>query len=235
MMERVVATARDAGAPIHIHVAEDACDEKDSLDKYGIRTAQRLRKEGALDEGDLIAHGVHLDASEIEIVRASGAWIAHNPRSNMNNGVGYAPALDLGERVALGTDGLDGDMFAETRACYLKAREASSEPGPGFALARLATGAMVAGSLFGEPALGRLEAGAPADLIVLDYHSPTPVEPANLAGHLVFGMGAWLVRDVIVAGRWIVRDRRHQLIDEDDLAARARAAAPKLWERMARI
>jgi cytosine/adenosine deaminase-related metal-dependent hydrolase len=150
----------------------------------------------------------------------------------MNNGVGYAPALALGERVALGTDGIDGDMFAEARACYLKAREVSLGAGPAFALERLTTGASVAASLFGEPALGRLEAGAPADLIVLDYRSPTPLERANLAGHMVFGIGAWLVRDVLVGGKWVVRDRRHQLVDEEDLATRARVAAPKLWERM---
>src|SRR5665809_76794 len=87
-------------------------------------------------------------------ISCTGAWVAHNPRSNMNNGVGYAPVQEMGERVALGTDGIDGDMFAETRVCYLKAREASWKTGPAFATERLATGADVVGSLFGEPALG---------------------------------------------------------------------------------
>jgi putative selenium metabolism protein SsnA len=233
-MERVVGAARDLGAPIHIHVAEDAADERDSLDRFGKRTAHRLSEEGALAEGDLVAHGVHLDDSEIEAVRSSGAWVAHNPRSNLNNGVGYAPALRLGERVGLGTDGIDGDMFAEAKVAYLKAREATLEAGPDWALSRLTAGSGVMGAVFGEPAFGRLEVGAPADLVVLDYPAPTPLTGSNLAGHFLFGLGSRFVRDVMVAGEWVVRDRRHQLVDEDELAARCGEAAPKLWERMER-
>ncbi|MGH2827521.1 MAG: amidohydrolase family protein [Actinomycetota bacterium] len=229
-MEELVACARNLGAPLHIHVAEDAFDEDDSMERYGLRTAERLASRGALAEGDLIAHGVHLDDSEINAVRASGAFVAHNPRSNMNNGVGYAPALRLGERVALGTDGIDGDMLAETKACYLKAREASWSAGVGFAVDRLAQGHSVAGSLFGEPALGRLSAGAPADLVVLEYEAPTPVDETNLGGHLIFGRPT--VRDVMVAGRWVVRSGKHVDIDEQELRAECSRAAPRLWKRM---
>jgi putative selenium metabolism protein SsnA len=233
-LDELVSTARDSRAPIHIHVAEDALDEHDSLERYGVRTAHRLVQMGALGEGDLIAHGVHLDDGEVDAVRASGAWVAHNPRSNMNNGVGYAPVAALGERVALGTDGIDGDMFSEARACYLKAREASWKATPSVALDRLSAGAFVVGASFGEPVLGELSPGAPADLMVLDYSAPTPVEAGNVGGHLVFGMGSRAVRDVMVAGRWVVRGRRHQLIDEAELAAKCRAEAPRLWTRMER-
>lgn len=231
-MEALVAEARAHRAPVHIHLAEDGADERDALERYGMRTAHRLAKAGALADADLVAHGVHLDEGEQRIVREAGAWLVHNPRSNMNNGVGYAPVLRMGPRVALGTDGIDGDMFTETRACYLKAREASWEIGPGFAVERLVAGARVAAAMFGEPLLGTLQEGAPADLVVLDYRAPTPLRPENLAGHLLFGMTAAAVRDVMVAGRWVVRGRRHQLVDEDELAARCREAAPMLWKRM---
>ncbi|MDQ3765849.1 MAG: amidohydrolase family protein, partial [Actinomycetota bacterium] len=234
-LDALVGEARDLGAPLHIHLAEDGCDQRDSLERYGTRVVHRLIRADALGEGDLVAHGVHLDDSEIDALVTSGAWVAHNPRSNMNNGVGYARASDMGERVALGTDGLDGDMFAEVRACYLKGRETMLDIGPDWAQRRLFTGAGLVGSVFGEPALGSLEAGAPADLIVLDAHLPTPLSEANMAGHLMFGMNASHVRDVMVAGRWIVRDRRHLLIDEEAVAARCRVAAPDLWARMAEI
>ena len=150
----------------------------------------------------------------------------------MNNRVGNAPVSQLGERVVLGTDGIDGDMFAETLACYLKSREASSSSGPDFAMERLSSGAGFAGSMFGEPALGTLAAGAPADLVVLDLDVPTPLSETNIAGHMVFGFDSRHVRDVMVRGEWIVRDPRHVLIDEAELAARCREAAPKLWTRM---
>ena len=231
-MDALVGAARSAGVPVHIHVAEDAYDQEHSLDTYGVRVTHRLADAGALEEGDLVAHGVWLSDDEVALIRSSGAWVAHNPRSNMNNGVGYAPALEMGERVALGTDGIDGDMFEETRACYLKARERSLEAAPADAVRRLATGATVTGSVFGEPALGTLEPGAPADLTVLEYRSPTPVDDHNLTGHYIFGLGAWAVRDVMVAGRWVIRDRVHQLVDESELAARCEQSARHLWARM---
>jgi len=231
-MDALVGGARDHRVPVHIHLAEDRSDEDDSLQKYRMRTAHRLAHGGALAAGDLVAHGVHLDETELRLVAESGAWVAHNPRSNMNNGVGYAPVLRMGPRVALGTDGIDGDMFTETRACYLKAREASWESGPGFAVDRLTAGAAIMGRMFSEPLLGTLEPGAPADLIVLEYRVPTPLTAANAAGHFLFGLTAAAVRDVMVAGQWVVRNRRHQLVDEDALAARCRDAAPRLWKRM---
>jgi putative selenium metabolism protein SsnA len=231
-MEEMVSAARAAGAPVHIHLAEDEHDERHSVESYGMRAALRLARAGALEEGDLVAHGVWLDDEEVALVRSSGAWLAHNPRSNMSNGVGYAAALEMGERVALGSDGIDGDMFAEARACYLKARERSLRTAPADAMRRLAAGAALVGSMFGEPALGTLEPGAPADLVVLDYQPPTPLEASNLASHFTFGLGAWAVRDVMVAGRWVVRERRHQMIDETELAARGREAARRLWSRM---
>jgi putative selenium metabolism protein SsnA len=231
-LEHLIGAARDSALPVHVHLAEDSCDERDSLDRYGVRTAQRLAAAGALEEGDLVAHGVWLDADEIALLRTSGAWLAHNPRSNMNNGVGYAPAQELGPRVALGTDGIDGDLFAEARACYLRGRERSQETAPGWAMERLAAGSALVGASFGEPALGRLEPGAPADLVVLDYGSPTPLHSSNFAGHYLFGLSAAHVRDVMVAGRWVLRDRRSALIDEDGLSARCRAAARRLWDGM---
>ena len=230
-LEALVGAARQARAPLHVHLAEDDFDETDSLERYGVRTALRLREAGALAAGDLVAHGVCLDSEEVGALRSSGAWLAHNPRSNMNNAVGYAPVAAMGARVALGTDGIDGDMFAEARACHLRGREAGADPA---SLDRLAQGAELAGARFGEPLLGRLVPGAPADLVVLDYDPPTPLDASNLAGHYLFGLGAWAVRDVMVAGRWIVRDRSHVLVDEEQLAARCRAAAPSLWERMQR-
>jgi putative selenium metabolism protein SsnA len=233
-MEALVGAARDSGSPLHIHVAEDAIDERDSIDNYGVRTVDRLLQAGALQEGDVIAHGVHLDERERRTVRASGAWVAHNPRSNMNNSVGYAPVADMGPLVGLGTDGIDGDMLAELRACYLRGQEAGVPSASTWSVERLAAGSALAASCFGEPALGTLYPGAPADLVVLDYNPPTPLSSDNLPGHLLFGLSAASVRDVMVGGRWIVRDGRHQLVDEDELKARCRHAARKLWARMER-
>ena len=84
-------------------------------------------------------------------------------------------------------------------------------------------------------ALGALDPGAPADLVVLDYRPPTPLTAENLAGHLLFGLDRSHVRSTMVAGRFVLRDRRITTVDEAQVLARARTAAAALWERMARL
>jgi cytosine/adenosine deaminase-related metal-dependent hydrolase len=149
----------------------------------------------------------------------------------MNNRVGHARVRSF-DRLALGTDGIGGDMFAESKAAYWRARESDPSIGPTWVLERLAESARFAGSAFGEALLGRIEPGAPADLVVLEYDPPTPLTEENLAGHWVFGLTARQVRDVMVAGRWVVRDRRLVQADDEELTARSREFASRLWGRM---
>ena len=151
----------------------------------------------------------------------------------MNNAVGYAPTAAL-KRAALGTDGIDGDMFAEARAAYLKMRETGRGDAMEATLQLLAGGHRLGAALFGLP-FGKLDAGAPADLVVLDYRPPTPLTSANLGAHLLFGIGRVHVRSVMAAGRWVVRDRVMTTVDAAATAEKARAVAAALWERMARL
>lgn len=224
--------ARERAVGLHVHVAEDAADELDSEARFGLRVVARLAAAGAIDGRSLLAHGVHLDPGEIEIVRDAGATIVHNARSNMNNAVGRAPLASLGDRVALGTDGIGADMFEEGRAAYFRRREEDVGTGMAWPLDRLAEGARVAGEAFGERLLGRLVPGAPADVVVLRYPAVTPVDASTLAAHWLFGMGAGSVRDVIVAGDLVVRDGRPVRVDADALAAETRDGAIRLWRRL---
>lgn len=227
-----VSLARKWAVGLHVHVAEDAADELDAEARFGTRVAARLAAAGALDARALLAHGVHLDPSEVELVRAAGATVVHNARSNMNNAVGRAPIGGLGTRVALGTDGIGGDLFEEGRAAWFRRREEAVETSLTWALDRLAEGARVAGEAFGEPLLGRLEPGAPADAVVLHYPAVTPLDADTLAAHWLFGLGAASVRDVIVDGELVVRDARLVRIDADVAAAATRSASVDLWRRL---
>jgi putative selenium metabolism protein SsnA len=226
-----VDVAGSAGAGIHIHVAEDAADERDAEARFGRRVVTRLAETGALDGRALLAHCIHLDEDELEALRASGATAVHNPRSNMNNRVGHAPVGSFG-RLALGTDGVGGDMFAESKAAYWRGHEADAAVSPEWVLERMAESSRFAGSAFGEPLLGRIEPGAPADLIVLEYQPPSPLADANLAGHWVFGLSSRQVRDVFVAGRPVVRNREPTRADRPRMSGQAREFAEKLWTRM---
>jgi putative selenium metabolism protein SsnA len=224
--------ARGLGIGIHIHAAEDDADERDALAQGGMRVVSRLARAGALDDRTLLAHGVHLDDQEIALVHAAGASIAHNARSNMNNSIGRAPVEVHGTRVALGTDGIGSDMFEESRAAYFRLREDDLDAGPDWALERMAHGARLAARAFGEPKLGTIAPGAPADLVVLDYSSPAPLHAGNLGGHWIFGLSSRHVRDVMVDGDWVVLDRRLTRTDQRELAVAARAEAERLWQRL---
>jgi putative selenium metabolism protein SsnA len=225
LSDETLAACAELG-PLHVHAAEDGVDRG---------AVARLVSLGALDERTLLAHGVHLGVEELALVRGANASVAHNARSNMNNAVGRAPVHGLGPRLALGTDGIGSDMFEESRAAYFRLREEDSGVGADWPVARVAESARLAGRIFGEPGLGTLEPGAPADLVVLDYAAPTPVRESSFAGHWVFGLSSRAVRDVMVAGEWVVADRRLTLVDQDELAASASREAERLWARLDEI
>jgi putative selenium metabolism protein SsnA len=229
-LERLAQAVRQTGARLHVHVAEDVADVRDAQARSGCGIPERLRRAGALDGRKVLAHAVHLTPDELATVQARGAWIVHNPRSNMNNAVGYAPTAEF-HRAALGTDGMDQDMLAELRAGFLRARDAGRSDAGSMAIGMLSGGHRLASATFGLP-FGKLDAGAPADLVVLDYDSPTPVTSDNLGGHLFFGIDRSHVCSVLVAGRFVVRDRRLVTVDREAVLARCRAAAESLWQRM---
>jgi putative selenium metabolism protein SsnA len=231
-LEGCAEVASDAGAGVHIHVAEDGVDERDSLRRAGRRVAWRLAEAGVLNERALLAHCVHVDDDEARLIEEAGATVVCNPRSNMNNGVGQSPFNRRAGKVALGTDGIGGDMVAESQAGFFRARESNLATPPDWPLTRLTGGARLAGKSFGEPLLGTLRPGAPADLCVLSYDPPTPISAENLAGHWVFGLAPGRVRDVYVAGELVVAEGRSTRVDEAAVAADEVHVAGRLWSRL---
>ncbi|MCL4825088.1 MAG: amidohydrolase family protein, partial [Anaerolineales bacterium] len=113
-VEKCVGIARDAGVGCHIHVAEDAADRQDSLEKYGVPTVKRLDRLNVTGEKSIFVHCVHIDEEEMDIVADTRTSIVHNPESNMNNAVGVTQILKMlgkGILVGLGTDGMNSDML----------------------------------------------------------------------------------------------------------------------------
>ena len=231
-LDAVVELARETGTGIHIHVAEDAVDQADAVARYDKHVVQRLADAGALSDRALLAHAVHLQPAEAQQILDARATIVHNPRSNMNNGVGRTPLGWLGDRVALGTDGIGADMFEEVRVAYLRRREEDLGTTPDWALARLGRGARIAGRAFEEPMFGTLAPGAPADLVVLEPSPPTELHTANLGGQWIFGLSSASVRDVLVARYAGGPQWTPDHLDDDELLVHAREQAERLWGRM---
>jgi putative selenium metabolism protein SsnA len=229
-LARVAEAMSDTGRGCHIHVAEDKADVHHCRELHGETLVQRLARRRLLAAQTLLAHCVHLGGQELDSAHAAGAWTAHNPRSNMNNHVGHAPVAAM-RRSALGTDGIDEDVLAEARAAYLKMRDVGRPDAMEATIGLLSGGHRLAAALFGLP-FGKLDAGGPADLVLLDYRPPTPLHSGNLAGHLLFGLDRSHVRSVMVGGRWVVREGNLPGLDVAALFARAREAAGELWRRM---
>ncbi len=222
----------------HIHSAEHEADEYDSLQKSDLRVIDRLHKFGILRSNTITAHGVHFDAREIEILRDSGAWLSHQPRSNMNNAVGVAPIesmLRAGVKVCLGNDGFSNAMWEEWKTAYLLHKIHHRDPrrmnGNEIWQIAVHNNAALAGTYFPAAPLGRLTRGAFADLILVDYHPNTPLTPANLPWHILFGFQPGMVTTTMVAGKILMKDRQLLTLDEVEIAAKAREVAPQVWER----
>jgi len=227
-----VEAARRAGVGVHIHVAEDDVDEDDSLRRFGRRVVDRLTESGVMTEKALLAHCVHVVGTEMDLVDAAGATVVCNPRSNMNNGVGHSPFNHRGHKVALGTDGIGGDVITESQVGFFKAKEADLLTAQSWPLERLAEGARLVGGVFEEPLLGTLRAGAPADICVLAYGASDEIDGDNLGGHWVFGLSPGMVRDVYVAGQLVVAEGRSTRVDEAEIAASEVHTSNELWRRL---
>lgn len=222
----------------HIHVAEHEADEYDSLAKSGMRVVDRLQHHGILGPRTIVAHAVHVDAREVMLLAESGTWVTHQPRSNMNNGVGVAEVESLlraGVRVCLGTDGFQHTMWDEWKTAYLLHKVWHRDPRRMSALdvvtMAIRNNAALANQFFPEAPLGVLREGAYADLIFVDYHPHTPLTPGNLPWHIVFGFNESMVTTTIANGQVLMRDREILTLDEEAIAAQACKLAPAVWER----
>jgi putative selenium metabolism protein SsnA len=223
--------ARYHRAGIHLHVAEAKDDEERTRRAHGCGIIDRLERHGLLNDRAVLAHGVHLGDRDLERVGSAGAWLVHNPRSNMNNGVGHARIDRFGERAALGTDGWPADMLAELRFAHFRQREASGRTRAVDASRLIDGGHRLAAEAFGVP-FGTLAPGCAADLVVCDYVSPAPVTARNLGAHLVAGIQPAMIRAVMAAGRWVCRDGVPVNVGVDAVYDRARQLAAALWRRM---
>jgi putative selenium metabolism protein SsnA len=222
----------------HIHIAEHEADEYDSLAKSGLRVVDRLHNHGILGPRTITAHGVHIDAREIALLKDSGTWVTHQPRSNMNNGVGAAPVESImrtGVKVGLGTDGFSHTMWQEWKSTYLLHKVWHRDPRrmSGSDVARMGAynNARLAESFFPDLSIGVLKPGAAADLIFVDYHSHTPLTAENLPWHIIFGFHESMITTTLVAGKILMHNRELTTLDEEAITRHASELAPKVWQR----
>ena len=237
LIQSVRELASEYAVPITIHTSEGLGDLQHNIERYGKRTLERLRDVGLLASDVVLAHCVHVNDDELDIVAKYRAKIAHNPMSNMLNAVGTAPVphmLRRGISVGLGNDGYIFDGFENMRAAYLVHRLISRDPNAIDAYTILEMATIRGAQLYGlADQLGSIELGKKADLIVIKPEMlPTPLNQDSVVGHLINSITGRDVRTTVVDGNVIMKDRMVLAVNEEKAQSEAQNAAAGLWQRL---
>jgi putative selenium metabolism protein SsnA len=237
LSDDTLAACAAAAQRFHIHVAEHPADQYDSLARSGQRVVERLHRFGITGPQSIMAHCIHIDAWEVGLLKETGTFVTHQPRSNMNNAVGAAeivPLLRGGLPVCLGNDGFSNDMFTEMKVADLLQKVAHGDPrylgADKVIQMAIYNNRRLAAHFFDKP-VGVITPGAYADLILLDYHPTTPLSPANLPWHILFGVGGGHVHSTVGHGRVLMKNRELLTLDEAAITAQSRQMAQQTWER----
>lgn len=218
------------------HVAETLWEVAEIQRVYGARPVDHLERNGILGSDFVAVHCVHLSEQEKDILYKTRTGIVHCPESNMKLASGAAPVMDLLRRgilIALGTDGPASnnnlDLFEEMRSASFMAKLVNKDPEALSActVIQMATGygAAVLGM---DDRIGSLEAGKLADLIIIDLDRPHLTPAYDVVSHLVYAARGSDVRDVMVNGKFVVRQGKVTTVDEAELKSRVRGMAEKI-------
>jgi 5-methylthioadenosine/S-adenosylhomocysteine deaminase len=233
--------AREQDIPLHIHIAETSFEVDNMRNENGMPVIPYVKKQGLLEAKVIAAHCVHIDVGEIRSLHHAGAGVAHNPSSNLKLASGFAPVvkmLDQGLNVGIGTDGPasnnDLDMFEEVRLAAFIAKAVTNDP-----TSLPASQALLMATRLGAQALhiggmtGSLTPGRRADLILVDlspaHNSPSFRRSAdNTYAQIVYAGKSTDVTDVMINGRWVLRNRELLTLREDELLAHAADLARRI-------
>jgi 5-methylthioadenosine/S-adenosylhomocysteine deaminase len=235
--------ALEYDVPLLIHIAETRLEVEESREEFGMPVVPRVKKLNVLNTKCLAAHCVHVDSGEIRTFYNHGTGVAHCPTSNLKLASGIAPIAEMLERnikLGIGTDGPasnnDLDMFEEMRLAAILVKGATLDPTvlPAKQALKLATlgGAQ---AMHQSHVTGSLEVGKRADVIVVDrgaiHNSPTfRRDPDAVYGQIVYATKSTDVRDVMVNGKILMRNRVVLTVNEEELLQRAAVIAKQIDE-----
>ena len=233
--------AKEFDVPLHTHLAETAFEVVNMRNEHGIPVIPYVKKQGLFEAKVIAAHCVHIDTGEIRTLMHARAGIAHNPSSNLKLASGFAPVvkmLETGLKVGIGTDGPasnnDLDMFEEVRLAAFVAKAVTNDP-----TSLAAPWALLMATRLGAEALhighltGSVEAGKRADLILVDlspvHNSPSFKRSAdNAYAQIVYAGKSTDVSDVMVNGKWLMREHQLLTLREEELISQAAEIAKKI-------
>jgi 5-methylthioadenosine/S-adenosylhomocysteine deaminase len=241
MLQNCVSLATEYDVPLHIHVAETALEQENSVDQYGTTVVPWLQEYGLFEAKVIAAHCVHLRENEMRTLHRYQAGVAHCPSSNLKLASGTAPVqkmVDWGLHVGIGTDGPasnnDLDMFEETRLAAFLQKGIFGDPTllPAKTTWALAT-IEGARAVHVDHLTGSLEPGKRADIAVISMSNTHQLprftrDPEAVYSQLVYATKATDVRDVIVEGKVLMRSRSLLTLNESEIIAKAKQIAKRI-------
>ena len=228
-LKKIAIYADELGMAVQMHLHETAGEVERAISDTGIRPAQRLHNLGLLSPQMLCVHMTAVDDSDIALLQKTGAHIAHCPRSNLKLASGFTPVarlLDAGINVAIGTDGAASnnglDMLAETNTAALLAKAVSGQADAVPAHQALAMATINGARALGiDDVTGSIEVGKAADLCAIDLSELEQQPLHDPLSQLIYTANGHHVRNVWVAGKQLLRDRKLTTLNEEELKQRA--------------
>ena len=234
-LKKVSKAADEYNAEIHIHMSETQGEVENCLKEYGKRPFAHVESTGLFEHGTMAAHCVHVDDEDISIIKKHHIRVVHNPGSNMKLASGVAPVprlLKEGICVALGTDGASSnnnlDMLEEVQLSALLHKVSACDPLAVPALEAVKMGTEYGAQAVGLKDVGRLEAGALADIVLFDLNNVMWCPRHNLVSLLAYSARSSSVDTVLVAGKVLMEKHELKTLDEERIRFEAQRCADRL-------
>jgi 5-methylthioadenosine/S-adenosylhomocysteine deaminase len=235
-LQEAMRLSQEFSLPLQLHLSETKEEVEEVIRRTGIRPVLHLNHLGLLNQSFIGVHAVHLEDEEIELLARNRVGIVHSPESNMKLASGMARVSEMvkkGVVLGLGTDGCASnnnlDLFKEMDMAAKLSKVRTLDPvnmGAATVL-KMATvwGAKVLGL---EKEIGTIEVGKKADIITVDLRKPHLVPLYNPLSTIVYSASGADVKDVVVNGKVLMKDRNFTALDAEEVMAKVREISEKI-------
>jgi 5-methylthioadenosine/S-adenosylhomocysteine deaminase len=238
--ERTLLDAKDLSLEYHLPLQIHLSETREEVDQIFLNTGKRpveyLNRLGLLSEQLIVSHAIHLHDEEIDLLAEKGVGVVHVPESNMKLGSGVANVsrmLSRGLDVGLGTDGCSSnnnlDLFCEMDSAAKLSKVFNGDPSNMKAREVLKMATLGGASALGlENEIGSLEKGKRADIIVIDLKNPHLQPVYNPISTVVYSANGSDVRDVIVNGRILMKDRQFMDLNPHEIMCKVKEISTRI-------
>lgn len=218
---------------IHVHICEDKSDVHLSQEKYSAKPMRRFEKYNLLNDKSILAHGIHLDEEDFELIKNSKASLVFNLDSNMNNSVGLQKFKMIPKEIPIliGTDGMHADVARSFKELFLQLRNAglSFDDSFSFMIKTYFDQNNFIKKFF--PDFTNLQLFERADFIIWDYVPPTPLNQNNFWSHYIYGIIERPIKTVMQNGEILLDEFKFKNVNESKILNEIYSQGERLFKK----